>query len=113
LVNAPNLDILFEYVLSALQIDEDALKQAVANTAGGSEMAGRAMSLAERLELKGLKRGREEGKAQGREQGRQEGRQQGALDAKREMARKLIEKGYDMDAVTEITELPAEEVREL
>ena len=73
-----------------------------------AEEEGRAIGLAEGRE-KGLAEGREKGLIEGREKGRSEG----IVEAKKENARKMLAKGYDIDDISDITGLSVEEIKSL
>ena len=64
------------------------------------------MTIAEQLEQKGLQKGRLEGMQLGEAKGRQEGRQ----EAVREMARNMLAKGIDIETISSITGMTADEL---
>ncbi len=59
----------------------------------------------------GFETGRQQGREEGLEAGLQRGRNEGAVEAKLELARRMLERGDTIDQVIEITELPDERVR--
>ena len=58
----------------------------------------------------GRREGREEGRREGRREGRQEGRQEGIELGILLSAKKLLEKGMDIDVVSEMLEINREEL---
>ena len=58
----------------------------------------------------GLATGREEGRAEGREEGWAEGRVQGAKNTQKEIARKMLNKGMDINSISELSGLTIEEI---
>ena len=57
----------------------------------------------------GLEEGREEGRKEGKEEGRAEGVKQNSFD----IAKRMLEKGIDIETISELTGLTAEEVSSL
>ncbi len=64
-------------------------------------------------EKRGEKRGREEGEKIGREAGEKIGRKAGKKAEKIQIAKTMLEKGFDKNIVIEITGLPVEEIERL
>ena len=58
----------------------------------------------------GLKEGREEGRKEGKEEGLKEGREEGAKQKSFDIAKRMLEKGLDIETISELTGLTAEEV---
>jgi predicted transposase/invertase (TIGR01784 family) len=56
---------------------------------------------------------KEEGIQQGMEKGMEKGIEKGREEEKREIAKKLLQRGMDVDQVAEISELPLDEVKKL
>ncbi len=54
--------------------------------------------------------GREEGHKVGKEEGLKEGREEGAKQKSFDIAKKMLEKGIDIETISELTGLTAEEV---
>lgn len=61
----------------------------------------------------GKREGLEEGKREGLEKGMEEGRKEGEREAKLETARKLLDKGIDIEIIADVTGLSVEELEEL
>ena len=61
----------------------------------------------------GLKVGREEGHKEGKEEGLKEGRAEGARQKSFDIAQRMLEKGIDIETISELTGLTAEEVSRL
>ena len=57
----------------------------------------------------GLKEGREEGHKEGKEEGRKEGAKQKSFD----IAKRMLEKGIDIETISELTCLTEKEISEL
>ena len=57
----------------------------------------------------GLKVGREEGHKEGKEEGLKEGRAEGARQKSFDIAKRMLEKGIDIETISELTGLTAEE----
>ena len=61
--------------------------------------------------------GREEGRAEGREEGRKEGhaegREEGAKQNSFDIAKRMLEKGIDIETISELTFLTEKEISEL
>ena len=53
---------------------------------------------------------RESGREEGREEGRKEGRAEGAKQKSFDIAKRMLEKGIDIETISELTGLTAEEV---
>ena len=53
---------------------------------------------------------RESGREEGREEGRKEGRAEGAKQKSFDIAKRILEKGIDIETISELTGLTAEEV---
>ena len=53
---------------------------------------------------------RESGREEGREEGRKEGRAEGAKQKSFDIAKRMLEKGIDIETILELTGLTAEEV---
>ena len=58
----------------------------------------------------GREEGRKEGKEEGREEGKEEGREEGAKQKSFDIAQRMLEKGIDIETISELTGLTAEEV---
>ena len=54
--------------------------------------------------------GREEGHKVGKEEGLKEGREEGAKQKSCDIAKRMLEKGIDIETISELTGLTAEEV---
>ena len=54
--------------------------------------------------------GREEGREEGLKEGRAEGREEGAKQNSFDIAKRMLEKGIDIETISELTDLTAEEV---
>ena len=61
----------------------------------------------------GLKVGREEGHKEGKEEGRKEGREEGVKQNSFDIAKRMLEKGIDIETISELTGLTAEGVSRL
>ena len=69
----------------------------------------------------GLKVGREEGREEGRKEGKEEGKEEGLKEGRAEgvkqnsfdIAKRMLEKGIDIETISELTGLTAEEVSSL
>ena len=59
---------------------------------------------------KGHKEGKEEGLKEGHKKGRAEGREEGAKQKSFDIAKRMLEKGIDIETISELTGLIAEEV---
>ncbi len=57
--------------------------------------------------------GREEGHKVGKEEGRKEGREEGAKQNSCDIAQRMLQKGIDIETISELTCLTAEEVSRL
>ena len=57
--------------------------------------------------------GREEGREEGRKEGKEEGREEGAKQKSFDIAQRMLEKGIDIETISELTGLTAEEVSRL
>ena len=62
---------------------------------------------------KGHKEGKEEGLKEGHKKGRAEGREEGAKQKSFDIAKRMLEKGIDIETISELTGLTAEEVSRL
>ena len=58
----------------------------------------------------GHKVGKEEGLKEGKEEGKEEGRAEGAKKNSFDIAKRMLEKGIDIETISELTGLTAEEV---
>ena len=58
----------------------------------------------------GLKEGREEGHKEGKEEGIKEGRAEGSKQNSFDIAKRMLKKGIDIETISELTGLTAEEV---
>ncbi len=58
----------------------------------------------------GHKVGKEEGLKEGKEEGIKEGREEGAKQKSFDIAKRMLEKGIDIETILELTSLTAEEV---
>ena len=67
----------------------------------------------EQGEEKGFAKGEAKGKAEGKAEGRAEGRAEGAAEAKRQMALSMLEKGFDIKFISEVTGLSETEVQSI
>ena len=54
--------------------------------------------------------GREEGREEGRKEGKEEGRAEGVKQNRFDIAKRMLEKGIDIETISELTGLTAEEV---
>ena len=61
----------------------------------------------------GREEGREEGHKVGKEEGLKEGREKGAKQNSCDIAKRMLEKGIDIETISELTGLTAEEVSRL
>ena len=61
----------------------------------------------------GREEGREEGHKVGKEEGLKEGREEGAKQKSCDIAERMLEKGIDIETISELTGLTAEEVSRL
>ena len=61
----------------------------------------------------GREEGREEGHKVGKEEGLKEGREEGAKQKSFDIAKRMLEKGIDIETISELTGLTAEEVSRL
>ncbi|WP_130858737.1 hypothetical protein [Gracilibacillus phocaeensis] len=61
----------------------------------------------------GLERGMEQGMEQGMERGREEGKLEGIEEAERNVAKKLIDRDYSDEEISELTSLELKEVTKL
>jgi predicted transposase/invertase (TIGR01784 family) len=52
-------------------------------------------------------------RSEGKEEGKKEGKEEGKKEGKLETARKLIERGVDMDIIVEATGFPKQEIEKL
>ena len=68
------------------------------------------MTIAEQLEQKGLQKGRMEGRMEGMQLGEAKGRQEGRQEAVREMARNMLAKGIDIETISSVTGMTADEL---
>jgi predicted transposase/invertase (TIGR01784 family) len=102
-------DIVFFliYISETKNISRDQLKKMLEKSKidGGEIM----QTLADRLRSEG----REEGKKEGKEEGKKEGKEEGKKEGKLETARKLIERGVDMDIIVEATGFSRQEIEKL
>jgi predicted transposase/invertase (TIGR01784 family) len=64
-------------------------------------------------EDKARKEGREEGRKEGREEGRKEGREEGEKKGRKETAINMLEKGFNIDMIVELTGLEPDEIEAL
>jgi DNA repair protein RadC len=62
---------------------------------------------------KGLRKGKREGKKVGLEQGFNKGKREGKKEGKIETAKKMLRKGFDINAITELTGLKKHEIEKL
>ena len=61
----------------------------------------------EQAEEEGFKRGKEEGK----EEGKKEGREEGTLNNRKETVLKLLKKGYSLEEIADLLDIPLDEVK--
>ena len=61
----------------------------------------------------GHKVGKEEGLKEGREEGHKEGREEGAKQKSFDIAKRMLEKGIDIETISELTGLTEKEISEL
>jgi predicted transposase/invertase (TIGR01784 family) len=71
------------------------------------------MTIAERLEQRGIEKGILSGLEKGKLEGRLEGLKEGELKGKLEIAKKLLNSGSDKKEVAKITDLPISKIEEL
>ena len=57
--------------------------------------------------------GREEGHKVGKEEGRKEGREEGAKQKSFDIAQRMLQKGIDIETISELTGLTEKEISEL
>ena len=57
--------------------------------------------------------GREEGHKEGKEEGRKEGREEGAKQNSCDIAKRMLQKGIDIETISELTCLTEKEISEL
>ena len=57
--------------------------------------------------------GREEGREMGKEEGLKEGREEGAKQKSCDIAKRMLEKGIDIETISELTGLTEKEISEL
>ena len=62
---------------------------------------------------KGHKEGKEEGLKEGKEEGIKEGREEGAKQKSFDIAKRMLEKGIDIETISELTGLTEKEISEL
>ncbi|WP_269920341.1 hypothetical protein [Caldifermentibacillus hisashii] len=60
-----------------------------------------------------MREGKEEGRREGRREGKEEGIREGIKEGKREIAKKMLMEGADINFIVKITELTESEVLEL
>ncbi len=58
-------------------------------------------------------KGLAEGLAEGREKGRKEGRKEGRTETKKSIAKNLLERGFSIEEIAQITELDIEEIKKI
>ena len=61
----------------------------------------------------GHKVGKEDGLKEGREEGHKEGREEGAKQKSFDIAKRMLEKGIDIETISELTCLTEKEISEL
>ena len=61
----------------------------------------------------GREEGREEGHKVGKEEGLKEGREEGAKQKSCDIAKRMLEKGIDVETISELTGLTEKEISEL
>ena len=61
----------------------------------------------------GRKEGKEEGLKEGKEEGIKEGREEGAKQNSCDIAKRMLEKGIDVETISELTGLTEKEISEL
>ncbi len=71
------------------------------------------MTTAMKLREEGIQQGIQQGMQQGMQQGIQQGMQQGVQEGKQEDAKIMLQKGYPIDDIIEITGLSKEEIQKL
>lgn len=71
------------------------------------------MTIAQKLEQKGIEKGRQEGRMEGIQLGEAKGRQEGVLEGKREVARTMLANGIDRDSVMKMTGLTADDLAQI
>lgn len=71
------------------------------------------MTIAQKLEQKGIEKGRQEGLQEGRQEGRLEGRQEGVFEGKLEVARSMLASGLDRTMVMKMTGLSADDLAQI
>ncbi len=70
-----------------------------------TEAKGKIMTIADQI--------KQEGRQEGLFQGKQEGRQEGRFEEKLEVAKKLLNKGSDINTISDLTDLPRNKIEEL
>ncbi|EKN4774953.1 Rpn family recombination-promoting nuclease/putative transposase [Yersinia enterocolitica] len=71
------------------------------------------MTIAQKLEQKGIEKGRQEGRMEGIQLGETKGRQEGVLEGKLEVARTMLANGLDRDSVMKMTGLSADDLAQI
>ena len=71
------------------------------------------MTIAQKLEQKGIEKGRQEGRMEGIQLGEAKGRQEGVLEGKLEVARTMLANGIDRDSVMKMTGLTADDLAQI
>ncbi len=61
----------------------------------------------------GMEKGIEKGMEQGRAEGREKGREEGFLRSRMDIAKKMLDKGYDYDVISECTGMDVTELKKL
>jgi predicted transposase/invertase (TIGR01784 family) len=62
---------------------------------------------------KGMEQGINQGISQGKEEGKQEGKQEGFHYGRIETAKNMLERGFNMDMIAEITGLDIDDIKKL
>ena len=65
----------------------------------------------EQAREEGKEEGIEEGKKEGIEEGKKEGREEGALNNRKEIVLKLLKKGYSLEEIADLLDIPLDEVK--
>ena len=99
------------YIFAATPIEPEELMRAVNTLPQNAKEA--IMTTAQRLRKEGLERGLEQGLVKGLEQGLEQGWEKGAFEKARETAKRMLEKGYPIEDICDITGLTREEVEGL
>ncbi|PID77723.1 MAG: hypothetical protein CSB21_03755, partial [Deltaproteobacteria bacterium] len=62
---------------------------------------------------RGLRQGREEGREEGKKEGREQGIEEGFLRSRIEIAKRMLDKGYELEVMREFTGMDVAELEKL